>query len=300
MGNWGYKPTQSDTFLDILDTFKTNYNLGDTPEESEQLILDEYSKISNDDAEIQDLIFGIAYGHWHINSIKEKHFSQMAEIIEKDFGMELWKEQGEKSYEKRKKSLIEFKNKLKTPRKTILKRKKIKQYICPFDVGDIISIKLENNLFGTALILSRKGDEPQKRVKYGTHYMAFSATKFKNTPSVEDVLQSKILYTKENGGYFIKNIYVATLNKRNLADMLKIGNVEIEKTIREHFQKTTLCFNQAEIEEFFTGINAHNTNELPYDFKLIDILKSTNTWDKMLINRYDLLNMDVRKELKYK
>ena len=193
MGNWGFKPTQSDTFLDILDDFKLYYHLGDTPEQAEKFILDEYSSVDHDNADIQDVIFGIAYGHWHINSIKEKHFIQMTEIIEKDFGMELWKEQGEKSYEKRKNALIEFRNKLKTPRKTILKRKKIKQHICPFDVGDIVSIKLKDNLFGAAIILSREGDEPEKRVKYGTQDMAFSASKFEKEPTIESVLNSTIL-----------------------------------------------------------------------------------------------------------
>ncbi|MBS9768858.1 MAG: hypothetical protein KGV44_15155, partial [Flavobacteriaceae bacterium] len=81
MGSWGYKVTQSDTFLDVVDTFKTCYHLGDTSTEIEETILVEYAEITNEDSEMQDLIFGIAYGHWHIGTLTEKHFQQMQHII---------------------------------------------------------------------------------------------------------------------------------------------------------------------------------------------------------------------------
>ena len=292
MGNWGYKLTQGDTYLDVIDSFKTYYNLGDSADEIVKQIKKEYASIDKEYSDLQDVIFGIAYGLWLINSLEKQHFNELDKIINNDIGMQLWKDEGEKSFQKRKNALIEFRNKLETPRPTILKRKAIKQYICPFDVGDIITLEF-NNKYSGAIVLTRNGDEANKRVKYGTQYIAFSSSIFEHSPSIEEILSSKILYIPKKDGYYIRTIYACDLTSKVLQKIKKIGNIEIEKSIKANFKKN-YCFNQGTIDEYYSDLYNYQNENTDSNYKLEDILKSTNTWNEMLIYRYKSLKMDIK------
>ena len=298
MGSWGFKLTQGDTYLDIVDSFKTYYNLGDSTEKIVESILQEYASIDNDDSEKQDLVFGIAYGLWLINALEEKHLKELDEIITHDIGMCLWKEQGEKSYEKRKKALLEFRKKIETPRQTLLKRKAIKQYMCPFDVGDIIVFNLENNHYSGAVVLTREGDEAHTRVKYGTQYIVFSSSIFMYPPTIEDILDSHILYIPAKRGYYIRKISAKDVSFNILKKIEKIGTINLDKSILSNFNRTTYCFNSGTIDEYLSDLQHYQTKHDRGIYTLKDIVNCTNTWDEMLINRYDFLESDIRKELR--
>ncbi len=124
--------------------------------------------------------------------------------------------------------------------------------------------------------------------------MVFSEKQFENIPTVEEILNSNILYSTEHNGYLILTILACNLNKKILKTIQKAGNIEIDKGIYQNFFKSTKCFNWGEINDYLTAIKQP---EPTTKFKIKDILNSTNTWNTMLIERYDLMNLDIRDEI---
>ncbi len=111
-------------------------------------------------------------------------------------------------------------------------------------------------------MLTKTGDEPQQRVKFGMQYMVFSAETFAQKPTLNEILSTDILHNTEYGGYLVKNIYAKSLTKKVLTTIQKVGNINIDKAFYQKFTKGGKCFNYGELNEFLEVVHQPKQNVL--------------------------------------
>jgi aryl carrier-like protein len=115
VGAWGTGLFDDDTTCDVRDSFIDYLDEGNTPEEATHLILEEYldELDPEDDLEVMSLVYiGLSSIQMKKKCLQEQVRKTAIDLIERGADLELWEEADTKDYEKRKKILREFKEKL--------------------------------------------------------------------------------------------------------------------------------------------------------------------------------------------
>lgn len=115
MGAWGTGLFDDDTTCDVRDSFIDYLEEGNTPEEATRLILEEYLDEfdQEDDLEVLSLVYiGLSAIQMKKKCLQEQVRKTTIDLIERGADLELWEDAEPKDYEKRKKILSEFKEKL--------------------------------------------------------------------------------------------------------------------------------------------------------------------------------------------
>ena len=161
MGTWGYKVKQDDFVLDVIDYFnrqlKQNQNLEQTTKE----VLNEFSFVFDDSDDGPLFWMALAEIQWQYGYLQENILDKVKQDLREEVGLERWQEAGDKAFEKRKRELKKFIEKIegKNPKpkklpKIIIRKPKYHQ-------GDCLSIQLSNGLFGAAIVLRADHSEPE-------------------------------------------------------------------------------------------------------------------------------------------
>ncbi len=145
MGTWSVSITGNDTARDLLLEYSAAFYRYE-PQQAVQIV-DNYVRTNmfdeSDEEEWCNYRYSLADYMWKRGILTEDIKEQVISMIDSDFGLELWKEAGNKTLEKRKKVLAEFKEKLMS---AMPPKKKIKLNVNSeriFDNGDIVAIKLQ-------------------------------------------------------------------------------------------------------------------------------------------------------------
>ena len=145
MGAWSVSITGNDTAQDLLSEYTAAFYKYE-PAEALQRI-DNYVRKNmfdeSDEEEWCDYFYSLADFMWKKGILTDEIKEKAIQMIDSGFGLELWAEAGEKTLEKRKRVLSEFKTKLSSQ---MPKKKKIKPNVHTeriFENGDVIAIQLQ-------------------------------------------------------------------------------------------------------------------------------------------------------------
>lgn len=214
MGSWGTGINQNDTYQDLIiefmDLYNDNIELKDIPE----LINKKHFNIQDDIDEYSSFWFAMAMGQWKCGELQLEVLERVKEIYETNKGLDLWNEENgaEKgAFEKHRRAILKFIEKIKIPNEKPIKRKKIIPRPCFFKTGDCLSIKLSNGLYSAAYVFAHN-DDP----KEGQNIMAFVDYFSEEKPTVIDILNKRLLkhdYAGWPNDFAVKLFLVRTMVK---------------------------------------------------------------------------------------
>lgn len=146
MGTWNVSINGNDTAEDLKYEYQAAffYNGVDIALEK----IDAYVRSMFDETDEEEwcnYYYSLADYMWKHGILTDKIRNQAITMIDTGFGLELWKEAGIKTLEKRIKALAEFRDKLLSPQPPI-KKIRIDLHMTPiFEVGDLIAIQLKTS-----------------------------------------------------------------------------------------------------------------------------------------------------------
>jgi len=145
MGAWSVSITGNDTAQDLQSEYTAAFYKYETEEAVKRI--DNYVRTNmfdeSDEEEWCNYFYSLADFMWKKGILTDEIKEKAIRMIESGFGLELWKEAGEKTFEKRKHALSEFKAKLTSP---LPHKKKVKPNVYAeriFENGDIVAIQLQ-------------------------------------------------------------------------------------------------------------------------------------------------------------
>ena len=147
MGTWNTSVTGNDTAKDLYIEYTAAFYKFDVEEALKRI--DSYIRTEmfdeSDEEEWCNYIYSLADFMWKKGILTDLIRNKAIEMIDSGFGLELWQEAGQKTFDSRKKKLTEFKEKLLSPQPP---KKKIKPNVHTeriFDDGDIIAVQLQTS-----------------------------------------------------------------------------------------------------------------------------------------------------------
>lgn len=145
MGAWGVGITSNDTAQDLKEEYKAAFSYYDV--ETALAKIDEYVRKNgydeSDESDWCDYCYSLANFMWKNGILTEKVRDTAVNMIDTGFGLEIWADEGEKTLNKRKNTLADFKEMLMSAQ---FEKKKIKVNLhlnSVFDVGDCVAFKLQ-------------------------------------------------------------------------------------------------------------------------------------------------------------
>ena len=145
MGTWNTSVTGNDTAKDLYIEYTAAFYKFDVEEALKRI--DSYIRTEmfdeSDEEEWCNYIYSLADFMWKKGILTDSIRNKAIELIDSGFGLELWAETGQKTFDSRKKKLAEFKEKLLSAQPP---KKKIKPNVYTeriFDDGDIIAVQLQ-------------------------------------------------------------------------------------------------------------------------------------------------------------
>lgn len=144
MGSWNVTINGNDTAHDLKKDYQATflYNDIDTAlQKIDTYIRSEFKE--NDEEEWCNYYYSLADFMWKHGILTDKVRDYAISMIDSGFGLDVWAEAGNKTLEKRKKVLAEFRNKLLSPQPA-KKKISLKLFLSPvFETGDIVAIQLQ-------------------------------------------------------------------------------------------------------------------------------------------------------------
>lgn len=147
MGTWNTSITGNDTAKDLYIEYTAAFYKFDVEEALKRI--DSYIRTEmfdeSDEEEWCNYIYSLADFMWKKGILTDVIRNKAIEMIDSGFGLALWQEAGQKTFDSRKKKLTEFKEKLLSPQPP---KKKIKPNVHTeriFDDGDIIAVQLQTS-----------------------------------------------------------------------------------------------------------------------------------------------------------
>lgn len=143
MGAWSVSVTGNDTASDLRQEYTCAFYYYSVEEALKKI--DEYVRSmfdESDEVEWCNYIYSLADFMWKKGILTDEVKQEALDMIDSNFGLELWEESGKKILQSRKKALEKFRTQLISP---MGKPKKIKPHAYMEDIfhtGDVIAIKL--------------------------------------------------------------------------------------------------------------------------------------------------------------
>ncbi|MBO9561616.1 MAG: hypothetical protein J7621_02540 [Niastella sp.] len=225
MGTWGTGIFQNDTTADIWVEFKELYNKGLSPKDIRLKLEKEYSPQS-DTEYYAEIWTGIAYGQWMCGELEDYTFKKLSDATKLKW-QTLWMED-KKDLDKRIKAITDFIEKIKTPRPTALKRKKVVVRPIIYKKGDVIALKIDDEKYLAAVV-----DNHDDHSNTPSNTIIFTDLVFIEQPTQQQILNAHILYLDIGGhAQYHRGYFNATFTTKNMArkakDTIKIGEIPVK------------------------------------------------------------------------
>ena len=145
MGAWGVGITSNDAVQDLKKDFQAAFSYYDVETALEKI--DEYIRSDgydeSDESDWCDYYYSLANFMWKKGILTDKVRDTAVNMIDTGFGLEIWADEGEKTLNKRKKALAEFREMLLSPQPA-QKKIKVDLYLnSVFEIGDNIAFQLQ-------------------------------------------------------------------------------------------------------------------------------------------------------------
>lgn len=220
----GVKIIDSDDAYDIYNDIVERYKDGTDVDIIKKDWLNEESNFCTDELHTEIYWTSFAYALWKIGSPDEDIKNKALDLISKG-ASELWNEIDEKALKKRQKTLDKLADQLKSEnQRPVKKYKPVKVRKPYFELGDVISIKFENE-YGMCFVSDL--DVRPRKIEY---HLVCTRTLQKSEPTMDDFLSSQIAYKKMNTEIALETD--RWFNHKDLGELLhhlkKIGNVKLK------------------------------------------------------------------------
>lgn len=145
MGTWNTSIIGNDTAKDLYIEYSAAFYKFDVEEALKRIDLYIRAEMfdESDEEEWCNYIYSLADFMWKKGILTDSVRDKAVEMIDSDFGLELWAEAGQKTLASRKQKLVEFKEKLLSPQPPKKKTKPNVHTERIFDDGDIIAVQLQ-------------------------------------------------------------------------------------------------------------------------------------------------------------
>lgn len=145
MGAWGVGITSNDAAQDLKKEYQAAFSYYDV--ETALAKIDAYVRTDgyneSDESDWCDYYYSLANFMWKKGILTDKVRDTAINMIDTGFGLEIWADEGEKTLNKRKKALAEFREMLLSPQPT-KKKIKVDLYLnSVFEIGDYIAFQLQ-------------------------------------------------------------------------------------------------------------------------------------------------------------
>jgi hypothetical protein len=156
MGTWSTAIKDSDAFLDVYSEFFDLYNKGGQPEIISKKIIEDNWEILEIDEEKHSLWFALALAQWETKTLDQSVLARVEQIITSGADLAFWYQTGasEQDIKKWETVLNNFLEKIKSSRPKVKPRKRAKQKIPIFSIGDCLVFKMNNGNYGGAIVLA--------------------------------------------------------------------------------------------------------------------------------------------------
>ena len=220
----GVKIIDSDDAYDIYNDIMERYKDGIDVELIKKDWLNEESNFCTDELYTEIYWTSFAYALWKIGSPDEDIKNKALNIISNG-ASELWNEIDEKALKKRQKALDKLADQLQSEnQRPVKKYKPVKVRKPYFELGDVISIRFENE-YGMCFVSDL--DVRPRKIEY---HLACTRNLQKCEPTMDDFLSSQIAYKKMNTEIALETD--RWFNHKDLGELLphlkKIGNVKLK------------------------------------------------------------------------
>ncbi len=161
MGAWSTSITGNDTAQDLRSEYTSAfwyYDISTAVKEIDKFVRQNFDE--SDEEEWCNYYYSLADFMWRKGILTDEIREKAIKMIDNNFGIELWRESGEKTLRSRQKALEAFRNKLISP---MPGKKRIKPSVYTDDIfnnGDIIAFQLKTK--GKPYTLGKKYDLSQK------------------------------------------------------------------------------------------------------------------------------------------
>lgn len=234
MGSWGTGILQDDTVLDIIDEFKEYLKETQNITDSTVKLIENNIEIINDEDEGPLFWIALVKCQWDYGQLDQQYLNIVIENFNKEIGLDIWKEESESDYLKRKKVIFDFIQKISQPN---LKIKKIPKLIIRkplFVDGDCLALQVNEEYFGAALVIHT--DDSSK--EYGRNLIVVIDYWDIRPPTLEVFNKPKFLhltYGNWNGALH-KSWHSGSGFKNFKNKVIKIGNIDVSnyKDIEDH------------------------------------------------------------------
>ena len=145
MGAWGVGITSNDAAQDLKSDYQAAFAYYDI--EIALAKIDEYVRLEgydeSDESDWCDYYYSLANFMWKKGILTDEVRDTAVNMIDTGFGLEIWTDEGEKTLNKRKKVLAEFREMLLSPQPA-KKKIKVDLYLnSVFDIGDYVAFRLQ-------------------------------------------------------------------------------------------------------------------------------------------------------------
>lgn len=124
MGTWGYQVGENDAFVDIYDGYFHYYNNGMSPEAAAKQVLEEFADHFSDSDDTYESYFALSFAQWETKALDPALLQKVTDLIESGHSLRNWTERGGGNDRKRKRSLSDFLQMIRKPRRTKKRRAK--------------------------------------------------------------------------------------------------------------------------------------------------------------------------------
>ncbi len=143
MGAWGPGLYQDDVTCDIKDDYVDRLKAGYTNIEATKETIDRNMDFIQDEDEGPLFWFALADTQWKYGRLLEEVKEEAIKHIKSCKNLEIWKQENEKQYKKRKMVLEELEERLNSPQPPEKKVAKLTSTRSPWEVGDILLYKIK-------------------------------------------------------------------------------------------------------------------------------------------------------------
>lgn len=219
MGNWNLGILDGDLEMDFYTELFHNYNQGGTPAEARKM-LDERHFSEHPEARGTAYWLALAHFLWECKAMDDDVLKEVKTIVETDKE----KEKFEESYSERKKILEAFLQKIQTPPKQAVRRKKTKLVRSPFQKGQVLRFQHPDKNWGGALVLMGSS----RLQEYAPMMLGIADLSQKNPPTSQEVVTAHLI------GIAFYSFYAKLVvqEKEALQSMEIIGEESIGKLFR--------------------------------------------------------------------
>lgn len=220
----GVKIIDSDDAYDIYNDIVERHKDGTDVDIIKKDWLNEESNFCTDELYTEIYWTSFAYALWKIGSPDENIKNKALNIISKG-ASELWNEIDEKAMKKRQKVLDKLADQLQSEnQRPVKKYKPVKVRKPYFELGDVISIRFENE-YGMCFVSDL--DVRPRKIEY---HFACTRNLQNSEPTIDDFINSSIAYKKMNTEFVLETD--CWFNHKDLGALLpylrKIGKVKLK------------------------------------------------------------------------